>query len=122
MKIYFYARALTQKKPLSLPWRLEQCPYVMSRETETWDSGKETSVGEIIGKSLSGSTKSQTAASFSRLITQRRANTSWLSLATSQLWILESLKIADEQSRAMQSLFLSPLSHCSFSLHYPTLI
>lgn len=68
MKIYFYARALTQKKPLSLPWRLEQCPYVMSRETETWDSGKETSVGEIIGKSLSGSTKSQTAASFSRLI------------------------------------------------------
>lgn len=44
MIIYFHLRP-GETSPLVLPWRWGQCPHVMSRETETWDSEKDTFSG-----------------------------------------------------------------------------
>lgn len=64
---------------------------------------------EIIEKSLSGSTESQTAASVSRLT--HREGLEPLLLSPRRLRISEASTTAGEQSAAMQSLLLFLLSH-----------
>lgn len=116
MTIYFHSRMLRPgENSLGLPQRLGSVSIFMSREAETWDSEGGTVSGWHVRKESAWLHQVPSSCQLLKVNLLKRARTSWLSPVSSQRCILESVKIAGEQSRAMQSLFLLYLIFHSLS-------